>query len=168
MSEFRLAREEDLPQIMTIIAEAQAFLASCGVNQWQDGYPDEAVMRGDMRLGQGYVLTEGDMVLGIATVTFAGEPTYDVIYDGAWTTPEPFACIHRTAISAGRRGTGSADALMQAAEALVRARGVPSIRIDTHRENLVMQRMLARNGYSQCGVIYLESGAERIALEKRV
>ena len=170
MRTFRLSRREDLPQIMAIIAQAQAYLAAQGIDQWQDGYPDEAIVREDIRLGRGYVLEEDGRVLGIATVDFGGEPTYDIIYDGTWTTKEPYACIHRVALDAGTRGTGAADEIMRRAEEIVRGRGVCGIRIDTHRENVVMQGMLKRNGYAPCGIIYLdggkEHGAPRVALDK--
>lgn len=169
---FRQASEADLPEIMRIIAQAQAYLAAQGIDQWQDGYPDERVMRGDIALGNGYVLELDGRVSGIATIIYDGEPSYEVIYDGAWTTREPYACMHRIAVDAAQRGKGVSDALMQGAEAAIRQKGFHGIRIDTHRENVVMQRMLKRNGYALCGVIYLdggkEHGAERVALEKNL
>jgi GNAT superfamily N-acetyltransferase len=157
---------QDLPQVMHIIAEAQAFLGAQGVDQWQDGYPDEAIILEDIQTGRGHVLEEMGEVRAIAAIALDGEPTYDAIYEGAWTTPEPYACFHRTAVGAAFRGTGAADALIQGCEAVAKAAGFYAARIDTHRDNLVMQKMLRRNGYTLCGIIYLESGAERIALEK--
>lgn len=154
--------------MLAIIDQAKAFLASQRVDQWQDGYPNEAVVRGDIRSRNAYVLADGDDVRAVATVVFTGEPTYARIYQGAWTTPEPYACVHRIAVRSDLRGTGAAEALMCGVDTLVREKGVPSIRIDTHRGNLPMQRMLQKCGYALCGVIYLESGAERVALEKRV
>ncbi|MDR0928237.1 MAG: GNAT family N-acetyltransferase [Oscillospiraceae bacterium] len=159
---------QDLPQVMQIIAEAQAFLRAQRVNQWQDGYPGEALIREDIAAGRGYVLAEGDQVRASAVVALYGEPTYDAIYEGAWTTPEQYACFHRTAVGAAYRGTGVADALIASCEAVAKAAGLYAVRIDTHRDNLVMQRMLSRNGYTRCGVIYLETGAARIALEKHL
>lgn len=166
MNTLRPMEEADLPQVMRIVAQAQAYLAAQGIDQWQNGYPDEAAFRSDIRRGNGYVLAEGETVQGVCAIVFDGEPTYDRIYEGAWTTPEPYAAIHRVAVDAALRGTGAADALMQSAERVVREKGFQGIRIDTHRQNVVMQRMLARNGFSLCGVIYLQDGAERVALEK--
>lgn len=170
MRQFRHAQTADLPQIMGIVAQAQAYLAAQGIDQWQDGYPDEATMREDIARQNAYVLAEDDRVCGIASIIFDGEPTYDRIHDGAWTTAEPYAAIHRIAVDATMRGKGIADAVMQGAEEVVARRGLTGIRIDTHRQNVVMQRMLQRNGYALCGVIYLtegkEAGAERVALEK--
>jgi RimJ/RimL family protein N-acetyltransferase len=49
-----------------------------------------------------------------------------------------------------------------------RAMNRRSLRIDTHRGNVVMRRMLEKNGFRFCGVIYLENGDERVAYEKIV
>ena len=40
-----------------------------------------------------------------------------------------------------------------------------NIRIDTHRDNKVMQNILQKLGFTCCGVIYLENGAERLAYQ---
>lgn len=157
-----------MPAILSIVADAQAFLASRGVNQWQDGYPNETFMTADIERGDAYVFERDGAVLGIASIVFDGEPTYDHVYGGAWTTPEPFACVHRVAVGAGCRGTGVADALMAACDGVIRERGLSSVRIDTHPDNLVMQRVLARNGFRRCGEIKLLSGAMRLALEKHL
>ncbi len=172
MMEFRVSRRGDIPAILSIIGQARAYLAAQGIDQWQDGYPDEEVVSQDIGDLQGYVLTLDGTVFGIATITFDGEPSYDVIEDGVWTTKAPFACVHRVALDASARGTGASDVLMAEVEAVIRARGFADIRIDTHPENQVMRRMLERNGYRRCGVIHLcggkEDGAPRIALEKQL
>ena len=38
--------------------------------------------------------------------------------------------------------------------------------IDTHKDNIPMQRVLLRNGFVYCGIIHLENGDERIAYQK--
>ena len=42
----------------------------------------------------------------------------------------------------------------------------PNLKIDTHRDNIPMQKVLKRNGFCYCGIIYLESGDERLAFQK--
>ena len=158
---------------MDIIAGAQAYLRSRGVDQWQDGYPDQAVMLNDIRNENSYVLKDdANRVLGIATIVVGDEPTYARIYNGAWKTPEPYACIHRVAVRSDLRGTGTAVEMMIAAENIISSRGIQSIRIDTHRNNVSMRKMLEKCGFICCGIVYLkggaESGAERIALEKSI
>ena len=53
------------------------------------------------------------------------------------------------------------------AEQLCRKKAKQSIRIDTHRENQLMQHLCVKYGYEYCGVILLErNNAQRIAYEK--
>lgn len=40
--------------------------------------------------------------------------------------------------------------------------------MDTHDDNLSMQAFLSKYGFSYCGNIKLESGADRRAYEKRI
>ena len=47
--------------------------------------------------------------------------------------------------------------------------GYPSesaIRIDTHRDNKIMQHNLLKYGFTYCGIIYLANGDERLAYQK--
>jgi RimJ/RimL family protein N-acetyltransferase len=41
-----------------------------------------------------------------------------------------------------------------------------NIRIDTHRDNHIMQHVIQKHGFTYCGIIYLLSGDERLAYQK--
>ena len=41
-----------------------------------------------------------------------------------------------------------------------------NIRIDTHRDNTIMQHVIQKHGFSYCGIIYLANGDERMAYQK--
>ena len=43
-----------------------------------------------------------------------------------------------------------------------------NIRIDTHRDNKIMQHNILKHGFTYCGIIYLLSGDERLAYQKVV
>ncbi len=62
------AEMEMLPQIMKIIRDAQALLAEDGISQWQDGYPDEAVLRRDVLGGNCYVLRQEDEIRAVGEI----------------------------------------------------------------------------------------------------
>jgi hypothetical protein len=40
-----------------------------------------------------------------------------------------------------------------------------NIRIDTHRDNKIMQYNILKHGFPYCGIIYLASGDERLAYQ---
>ena len=51
-------------------------------------------------------------------------------------------------------------AILQLPELLAKEKGINNIRIDTHPDNLSMQKALAKNGYTFCGKITLCTGSE--------
>ena len=55
---------EDTPAIWVILSAAIERRKADGSNQWQDGYPNEEVIANDIAHQYGYVLTEGDEILG--------------------------------------------------------------------------------------------------------
>ena len=170
----------DLDAVMPIFDEARETIAALGIDQWQNGYPSREVIENDIRLSQsrvvetdeGYICTANGRLGGKICATFAlifdGEPTYDKIYDGEWMTgnSDSYIAIHRVAISVAMRGRGIAGEIINYATATAFALGKKSLRIDTHRGNVVMRKMLEKQGFSYCGTIYLENGDERVAYEK--
>ena len=163
----RRATTEDIADIMSIVADAQLSLRELGIDQWQDGYPTTEIICSDIEQGYSYVATtELDEVVAVAAISFDGEPTYDTIRNGAWPNDEPYAVIHRLAVSDMVRGQGLAKAMFSFAEELCKQRAIRNIRVDTHADNRVMQQLLERLGYDKCGEITLTSGASRIAYIK--
>ena len=41
-----------------------------------------------------------------------------------------------------------------------------NIRIDTHRDNRIMQHNIEKYGFTYCGIIYLANGDERFAYQR--
>ena len=164
--EFRKMMPEDVPAVMEIIHQAQESLRLLGIDQWQNGYPDEETIRGDIARGYGYVLAEGKSVAATAAISLDGEPTYRVISGGRWPSSGTNGVIHRVAAAEDRRGRGLASELFRQASRICLENGVYTLRADTHRGNLPMQGALAKNGFCRCGVIFLADGSERLAYEK--
>ena len=89
----------------------------------------------------------------------ADDPTYHRIDFGSWKSDAPYAVIHRIAVK--HHGKGIIDFCFNEC---FRLQG--NLRIDTHRDNIPMQKCLIRNGFEYCGVIYLANGDERLAYQK--
>ena len=169
----RAMNPADLDAVMAIIEEARRSIAALGIDQWQKGSPNRAMVTKDMSLGQGRVVTVEDEIAATFAVIYTGEPTYDRIENGAWLTSDldadsvcSYIAIHRVAIALAHRGSGIATAIIEYAEEFARILGKGSLRIDTHEGNAVMRRMLEKNGFVSCGTIYLENGDPRVAYEK--
>mgnify|MGYP000063742405 CR=1 FL=1 len=46
---YRAGEEKDLEGIMAVIHDAQRTMGEAGLDQWQDGYPSEEIIRDDMQ-----------------------------------------------------------------------------------------------------------------------
>ena len=163
---FRKANFEDMPAMMLLIAQAQAFLSHLHVNQWQNGYPSQEIIEQDIRDENAWILEDNLALIAMVVVTFDVEPTYLQIYKGAWLTDGDYAVIHRLTVHDQWKGKGIGTQLFEKIESLVRTKGTPSIKIDTHQDNFVMQKLLTRFGYHYCGEIVLADGQPRLAYEK--
>ena len=169
--DYHRAETADIPDIMEIVGDAQAFLRSCGVDQWQNGYPTAEAFENDIARGGCWVFTCKGETVGVATLLPGPESCYTPIYDGRWRTEgDNYFVIHRSAIRDGWRGSGLSGEIFSLCEELAAGFGAQSVRVDTHRDNAAMQGLLAKRGYERCGVILLEDGVEagkeRIAFEK--
>ncbi len=169
----RVTTRQDIDAVMSIIEEGRRTIAALGIDQWQNGSPNRAMIEEDVALGQGYCVEAEGAVIGTFALIADGEPTYDRIYEGAWLTPDrpdddsvAYLAIHRVAISVVRRGSGISTAIMDYAADTARRLGRTSLRIDTHRGNVVMRRMLEKHGFVHCGTIFLQNGDERVAYER--
>ena len=164
--EFRQAKISDLDQIVEIIELSKKYLKETKVDQWQDGYPAKEDLRRDIESGNSYVLTNKDEIVATTVISLDGESTYNSIFNGEWITNEEYIVMHRVAVHDKYKGKGIFKELIKEAESLALNKGISSIKIDTHRDNISMQRAVVKNDFQKCGIIYLEDGSERIAFEK--
>ena len=158
----RLASVEDICDILDIYEGARAFMREVGnPNQWTGKYPDEETILSDIEKEKLYVCTENEDILAVFYYNVGIDPTYLKIYDGAWVNDKPYGVIHRIAVSDRARGKGVAKVCFDFAYDKC-----GNVRIDTHRDNIPMQRALEKNGFTRCGIIYLANGDERIAYQR--
>lgn len=160
----------DLRPIMEIIAGAQESLKSQGIDQWQNQYPNEETILNDIKNEESYVYIDEnkDKIIATVAVSFQGEETYEKIYEGAWISNSPYAVIHRIAVHKDYYGNGIGMQLLLTIQDLCEKRDIHSLRIDTHKDNISMQKLLDKFSFIKCGIIHLRDGNERLAYEKRI
>ena len=164
---FRNSEKKDVKKIMTIINEAKEYFKNNGIDQWQDGYPNEEVILNDIKNNESYVLcNENEEVVATCVISFRGEKNYNIIENGAWKSNFQYAVIHRVAIENKLKGKGFSSILIKEAEKICVNKNIKSIRIDTQRDNKSMQKLIFKNNFEYCGIIYIEDGSERFAYEK--
>lgn len=162
---FRKSNLEDVASIMYIIDKAKTSLKDSGIDQWQNGYPNEEVIKEDILRGESYVATLQDVVVGTVAITFGIEHHYDDIREGEWLTNDgEYGVIHRIAVDDDYKGKGIAGFLIDQAKVIGEGR-IHSLRIDTHERNLPMQRAIMKAGFSYCGKVTIQDGGERLTFE---
>ena len=155
----RQARHEDIKTILSIVRSAQLSLSELGIDQWQDGYPSEDIIAGDITNGVGYVAcAEDGNVVGYEAIVLTGEEAYSQIEDSLWHTSNNYVVVHRLCVDGTARRSGVAIELMAFAGNLARKHGVSDFRIDTHEGNVRMLALLEKLGFEHVGTIRYESG----------
>ncbi len=160
----RLARKQDLPQIMSIIEQAKRRLQLLQVDQWQDGYPNEEAILNDIARKQGHVFTKNGEIVAYSAIVFEPDPYYAVI-DGKWLSDNPYVVVHRIAVCDERAHTGIARHILDQAEKLAVKKGIRAFRIDTHFANRYMRNLIRNSGFTLCGIVQVRDG-KRMAYEK--
>ena len=166
--QFRKSNEADVNSIMDIIKQAQDYLGEQGIDQWQDNYPNSEIINNDINNKNSYVLLKDNTVVGTVAVVFDRDKSYEKIYEGKWLSDDEYAAIHRIAIGSESKGLGLASVILENIEEICFSRGIHSIKVDTHEENLSMQKFLMKNGFQYCGIVYLDDKIKRIAFEKMI
>ncbi|WP_455591007.1 GNAT family N-acetyltransferase [Bacteroides sp.] len=152
---------EELDEVMPFYDRARLFMATNGnANQWINGYPAPDDIRRDILNGNSYVfVNEGKELEGIFTFIQGEDPNYRIIEKGAWLNDNPYGVIHRIA------SRGRVKGLMDICLEWCAAR-CPNLRVDTHKDNKVLQNILHKNGFTYCGIIYVSNGTERLAFQR--
>ena len=157
----RLMELDDIKQISEIYQEAREFMRETGnTDQWKDGHPSNEIVKKDIEDKTGYVVELEDEIVGVFAFILGEDVTYKKI-EGKWLNNFPYGTIHR--IASKRKVKGVLKAAVSYA-----SRYTNNIRIDTHKDNEVMQHLLDKLQFTQCGIIYLLDGNPRIAYQKEV
>ena len=150
-----------MAEIMKVMDAAKKIMRQSGnMHQWGEGYPSETVILSDMEKDGGFVIEDEGKVIGYFAFLSSPEPTYARIYEGKWLDEEqPYHVVHR--IGSYPDAHGIFNSIMDFCFSKD-----SNIRIDTHRDNTIMQHNISKHCFTYCGIIYLASGYERFAYHR--
>ncbi|MEE1086153.1 MAG: GNAT family N-acetyltransferase [Schaedlerella sp.] len=150
----------DLNTILNLYENARAFMAANGnPTQWGTTNPLPEIVENDIKQGHSYVCEENERIIAVFFYNICEEPNYVKIYEGNWINNSEYGVVHRITSDGSVKGTASF--CLQWAFDQCR-----NLRIDTHRNNHIMRHLLKKNGFTYCGIIYIEDGTERLAFQK--
>lgn len=157
----RGAKQAELEKILEKYKQARDFMRVHGnPDQWGDSYPPRELVERDIQEGNLYVGEQDGEIVSVFFYQTGDDPTYDKIYGGQWLNCSPYGVVHRIVSDGTVKGAAS-QCIQWAYEQC------GNLKIDTHRDNLVMQKLLEKNGFTLCGNIFVEDGSERIAYQKK-
>ena len=161
MRKVREIKPTDISGIMQVMEAAKRIMRQSGnMHQWGDGYPSETVIFSDMEKHGGFVIEDEGSIVAYFAFLPSPEPTYSEIYDGEWIDDTlPYHVIHR--IASYPEIHGIFNTIMDFCFS-----HDANIRIDTHRDNLIMQHNILKHGFYYCGIILLANGDERLAYQR--
>jgi phage terminase large subunit-like protein len=157
MLSLRDAKIKDLEELMRIYRYAQDFMVKTNnPNQWSHSYPTIDLIKSDLEKKACKVIYDETGIHGVFALFTDEDPTYAYIENGHWLNNEPYITIHRIA------SDGQVHGIFQFAVDYCKSLS-SNIRIDTHSQNLIMQKVIEKNGFIKCGTIYVRNHSPRIA-----
>lgn len=157
----REAIYNDLEVIASLAKVVRGDMVSKGLNQWVGDYPNIDNFRSDLDKGGLFVLVEADKIVGSCSILKENDIAYkEVVWNG-----KNALVIHRILIDPTYQGKGFGKEMVNFAYKKVLNEGYDSLKIDTHPDNIKMQKMLKGLSFEFRG--YLAS-INRLAYEKLV
>lgn len=153
--QIRKATVQDLSAVLDIYERARGFMEETGnPTQWGKSYPSPECVRSDIQTEHLYVLEKDGALHGVFAFFPEGDAAYDTFPD-KWINPLPYAAIHRVASAGKERGVLSAIVAYCLSQR-------KNLKIDTHKDNRVMQKALEKQGFVFCGVANIPDVGERM------
>ncbi len=157
MLKIKNAVDADFERITEIYEYARKYMIQSGnPKQWGNSYPEADLIKSDIAKNVCRVIYDESGIHGVFALFEGKDPTYAHIENGSWLNNEPYVTVHRIA------GDGEVHGIFHCAVNYCKSIS-RNIRIDTHADNLTMQRLIEKNGFVKCGTIYVSDGTPRIA-----
>jgi hypothetical protein len=165
------ANSTEIEEIMSVIKDGKEFLKQQGINQWQHGLPGCSDVENDIKQETSYVYELDGKIVATAMLN-----TYDADYEKyltIWTKCNNYLVIHRLAVKKEYRSQGIGHKFMNDIILFAKENSVEYIRIDTHKDNVIMRKYLSKNNFKELDEIKLSiknslDDKERIAYELKI
>lgn len=159
MIQIRKTTAQDSLDVLALYKKAREYMAkNNNPNQWQDLPAITRLVLSDIKKGISYVLLDDGRIEAAFSLKEEAEETYADI-EGSWKDDSPYFTIHKLACRTHQKGYSSS--LIRFAFLQMR-----HLRLDTHQDNIPMQRLIQKMGFTYCGIIHLKDGSPRLAYEK--
>lgn len=154
----RKAKLSEIEEILTITRACGIKMASEGIFQWYDFYPNKAAFEKDVKRDELYVLLSEGSIVGCIVISSEKDIEYN---DVDWLAKDgQNYYIHRLAIHPSFQKRGHAKKLMDFAETMALENNIVSVRLDTFSQNHRNQKFYEARGYARLGNIFFLKQSE--------
>lgn len=153
---FRKAIKQELSEILNLFQLATSYMDQNNIFQWDEIYPNEADLLGDIEKEEMYLLTEKDKIISCIVINEIQGNEY---FTATWKYTEGrIAVIHRLCVDPMAQGLGNGKRTLQFAEEQMKIMGYDIIRLDAFSQNPAATHMYESLGYTYAGDIQLRKG----------
>ncbi len=151
----------DIPRMLEIFEAAKKYMRANGnASQWGDDYPAVSSLENDIAHGGSYIIKKDGVIVATFALLFGEDPTYPAIMNGEWLNDKEYGVVHRIASDGSVRGI--ANLVFDWAKDRCQELSC-DFRVDTHEDNLLMQKAILAHGFVYCGVVKVANGTLRLA-----
>ncbi|MHB8129912.1 MAG: GNAT family N-acetyltransferase [Mobilitalea sp.] len=162
---FRKAKKQDAKEVVSLYKAAVAHMIEINILQWDEIYPNEEVLSGDIDKGELYLLTKEKIITACVVINEEQEEAY-LLAPWRYNTGRS-AVIHRLCVHPSAQGTGIGKQMMKDSEELIQSNGYESIRLDTFSNNRFARHLYESLGYTYVGEVTFRKGLFYL-MEKKI
>lgn len=148
----RIARKEDIDQIMAIVHDTIEDLNREGNYQWDELYPTEEHFLNDIQNHHLYIIESEDKVAGFICLNQEEDEAYKTVN---WRLDAPALVIHRFAIKRDKKRQGFGTKLVEFAIRFAKNKGLNYVKVDTNVKNTAMNNLFKKLGFVYVGQVHL-------------
>ena len=153
---FRKATNNDLKEIVSLYNDSILQLDNYGINQWDEIYPNQDVIKEDINKKQMYV---GAINSSIAVTFVLNEETDEEYKSGKWhNSTDPYKVVHRLCVNCNLQNKGIGYKTMQHIESFLSSKNIKAIRLDAFSENPYSLQLYKRLCYNIVGTAHWRKG----------
>jgi ribosomal protein S18 acetylase RimI-like enzyme len=154
--QFRQAGPEDIKEVTALYKNAIQHMIDGDIYQWDEIYPNEEVLTGDIMNREMYLLIGDEILLACIVINDNQDEAYG---SAIWKYSEGrIAVIHRLCVNHEYQGIGIGRKTMQLAEGIIKNSGYSSIRLDAFSDNPFARKLYEKLGYTYVGIVRFRKG----------
>jgi ribosomal protein S18 acetylase RimI-like enzyme len=151
----RPAYIEELDVLHGIVRDATRHMDEQGIPQWDEMYPNKAILLKDIERQEMHVIEPDGQVAGFIVINEDQSPEYAAV---EWTYPGRTLVVHRLTIAPTYQRRGLATRLMDFAEETAAIQGYSCIRLDAFKHNPAAFTLYENRGYRKAGLVRFRKG----------